>query len=343
MPKRVPSYRHHRPSGQAVVTINGRDFYLGPWDTDLSRAEYDRITGEWLANGRSLSIREKFPDLRICELVVAYLDFAKGYYVNDGRPSKEYVSMREAAKPLGELYSRTTVADFGPLALKAIRQRWVEQGLCRTHINQRINRIRRIFKWGVENELVPATVLHALQALVPLKRGRTEARESEPVTPVPDEHVDAVLPNVSRQVATMIELQRLTGMRPGEVVVMRPCDVDREDEVWVYKPATHKTAYRGHGRVVYFGQNARRTLAPWLQRDARAYCFDPREAEAERNEQRRATRRTPMTPSHARRQPKPKPERAKRDRYDVDSYRRAVSYGIKKGRRTALASTPTAA
>jgi hypothetical protein len=40
MPKRVPSYLHHRPSGQAVVTLNGRDFYPGPWNTDLSRAEF---------------------------------------------------------------------------------------------------------------------------------------------------------------------------------------------------------------------------------------------------------------------------------------------------------------
>lgn len=26
---RRPSYQRHKPSGQAVVTLNGRDFYLG--------------------------------------------------------------------------------------------------------------------------------------------------------------------------------------------------------------------------------------------------------------------------------------------------------------------------
>ncbi len=37
-----------------------------------------------------------------------------------------------------------------------------------------------------------------------------------------------------------------------------------------------------------------------------------------------------MTPSQARRRPSTKPARAKRPRYDVDSYRRAIAYGIAK-------------
>ncbi len=86
----------------------------------------------------------------------------------------------------------------------------IDRGLARRHINQRVNRIRRIFKWGVENELVPAHVLHGLQAVAPLQQGRCAAKETTPVQPVADEQVDAVLSVVSRQVATMIQLQRLT-------------------------------------------------------------------------------------------------------------------------------------
>jgi len=332
--QRVPSYRHHRHSGQAVVTIDGRDYYLGKWNTKTSRCEYERLIGEWLANGRRLTADSQKADLRICELVKAYLDFAKTYYLDDGRPGKEYVCMRHAASLMVEYYSRTPVIEFGPLALKAVRQRWVDGGLSRKHINMRINRIRRIFKWGVENELVPSSVLHALQAVAPLKRGRTTAPESEPIRPVPDEHVDAVLPKVSRQVAAMIDLQRLTGMRPGEVVIMRPCDVDRSGNVWVYTPTDHKTAYRGHERHVYLGPRAQEVLRPWLLRPQEAFCFSPWEAEAERNAIRRQNRKTPMTPSQAKRKPKKNSRRAKRDAYDVFSYRRAIKYGI------ALAKVP---
>lgn len=48
----TPKYRKHKASGQALVTIAGRDHYLGPWKSKASRAEYDRLIGEWLAAGR---------------------------------------------------------------------------------------------------------------------------------------------------------------------------------------------------------------------------------------------------------------------------------------------------
>jgi hypothetical protein len=51
-PDRVPSYRRHKQSGQAIVTLRGRDHLLGPYGTKASRAEYDRLIAEWVANGR---------------------------------------------------------------------------------------------------------------------------------------------------------------------------------------------------------------------------------------------------------------------------------------------------
>ena len=35
----TPSYRLHKPSGQAVVTLANRDYYLGRYETPESRAE----------------------------------------------------------------------------------------------------------------------------------------------------------------------------------------------------------------------------------------------------------------------------------------------------------------
>src|SRR3954454_3124492 len=76
-----------------------------------------------------------------------------------------------------------------------------------------------------------------------LKKGRSAAREAEGGTPVPDAYVDAIRPYVSRQVWAMIELQRLTGMRPGEVTMMRTCDLDMTGQRWVYTPRRHKTEH----------------------------------------------------------------------------------------------------
>lgn len=130
----------------------------------------------------------------------------------------------------------------------------------------------------------------------------------------------------------MIQLQRLCGMRPSEVTIVRPKDVDRSGEVWIYRPQKHKTQYRGHPREIYIGPQAQQLLLPWLLRDPDAYCFSPKEAEEERNALRRQNRKTPLTPSHRSRGPKQEPQRAKRSRYDRDSYRRAVQYGIQRAK-----------
>src|SRR3954470_14783118 len=44
---RVPSYRYHKASRQAVVVIRGRSFYLGPWNSPESKAEYRRVVAEY--------------------------------------------------------------------------------------------------------------------------------------------------------------------------------------------------------------------------------------------------------------------------------------------------------
>jgi len=94
-----------------------------------------------------------------------------------------------------------------------------------------IDRIRRMFKWAVAEELVPASVSQALAAMPGLRRGRTDARETEPILPVDDATVEATLPCLPEVVADMVRLQRMTGMRPAEVCILRPSDLDRSGDV----------------------------------------------------------------------------------------------------------------
>src|SRR6185436_1417463 len=92
-----PSYRKHRATGQAVVTLSGRDFYLGPHGTKASRREYDRLIGEWLAAGRQ-PLHVSPADLSVAELCVRYLKFAKSRYVKNGRPTSEQCAIRAAIR-----------------------------------------------------------------------------------------------------------------------------------------------------------------------------------------------------------------------------------------------------
>src|SRR5438552_3618923 len=116
----VPKMTKHKASGRAVVRLNGRDCYLGEWGSKAAKAEYDQLIGSWLANGRRI---ETDDDFRISELVEQYLAFAAGYYSSDGGTG-EYEPLKRALVPLGELFGRERVNDFGPLKLKALRQKW---------------------------------------------------------------------------------------------------------------------------------------------------------------------------------------------------------------------------
>ena len=284
---RIPSYRHHKPSGQAVVTLGGRDFYLGKYNSAASRAEYNRLIAEWTANGGTLSANA---DFTVAELLAAFLKHAKGYH-----RKKEQEKISLAMRPLRVLYGKTPVAQFGPLSLKAVRQLMIDADLARTTINSRINRLRHIFKWGVENQLVASGVLHGLQAVAGLRYGRTKALETEPVKPVSDVFVDAVLPYVSQPVAAMIQLQRITGMRSGEVCTMRTCDINMTGSVWVYSPREHKTSCRQQDRRIYLGPRAQAILRPYLRADLQAFLFSPAESLLKIHEARHMRRTTPLS------------------------------------------------
>lgn len=323
-----PSYCLHQASGQAYVWLNGREHYLGRYGSPESQAAYQRIVAEWLLTRtapvpRAAAQAELFrADLRVNELLVAYLEFAEGYYVKNGRPTGELVNMKDAMKPVQALYDTLPVAQFGPLCLRAVRERMIEKGLSRKVVNARINRVRRIFKWGVEHELVAPGVLQGLQSVAPLKRGRSEARETGRVVPVAQAHIDAVTARVTRPVKAMIQLQLVTGMRPGEVVLMRTSDIDMSGKVWEYRPASHKTEHHEIERVIFLGPQAQQIIRPFLQAHVHAYLFRPADALRDLHDRRAAAAHVRRSAGQLRR--KPKPRKTPGEHYTSASYCYAI-------------------
>jgi integrase len=331
-----PRYRHHKQSGQAIVSLplgNGtyKDVLLGPYDSPESRQEYARVIIEWETNGQRVPPTAG-NDLTVAEVIVAYWQHVESYYRHpDGRPTSEAENIKLALRPLRRLYGHTRAADFDSLTLEAIRQQMIQDGHCRNRINRDLPRIKRLFKWAASRKLVPLAVHQQLLTVEGLRAGRSQAKETAPVRPVPLPTVDATVPHMPGVVAAMVRLELLTGMRPGEVIVMRGIDLEMSGPVWTYRPGSdrgphgaHKTAWRGQGRVVLIGPRGQEVLRPWLRLNLNEYLFQPKEARAAFDAERRRNRKTPMTPSQAKRRPKANPKKRPGERYTINSYDHAI-------------------
>jgi integrase len=326
----VPKYRKHKASGQAIVEINSRRHYLGPHGTKASKLEYDRLITEWLSSGRSTSFGVPDNNVSVTEFVVDYVEYVKTYYGIG--PNSELHRVTRILRTLRQLYGRTPVAEFSVLQFKAVRQKLIDEGLSRSFINASMRRIIRAFKWGVSEARVPPSVPQALAMVPGLKRGKTTARETEPVKPVADKLVDATLPHLPDVVADMVRVQRLTGCRPAEVCMIRPCDINRSVDVWEYRPQSHKTVHQGRERVIFMGPQAQTVLLRYLARDPQAHCFRPCDSEAKRRAAQHAARKTPLScgnvpGSHRVRR---KPRKSPGESYNSRSYHQAVRYGCMK-------------
>jgi integrase len=333
---RLPKYCLHKATGKASVTLSGKTFYLGPYGSRVSHLEYDRLTSEWLAAGRTLPADD---DLTIAEMLVRYLKYANSHYRKNDRVTHEVTNIKCAIRLLNQLYSHSLVKEFGPLKLKTIqgmlvagytdtKGKWVK-GIARRTVNHRISALKRLFAWAVSEEMAPPSLSHALATVAGLRMGRTAAYETDPVMPVADDVIEATLPFLQPVIADMVRFQRLVGCRPAEVCIVRPGNVDRSEEIWVYRPEEHKNQHRGKVREIRIGPKGQAILTKYLERGDEAFCFSPTESEKARKVVLRQNRKTKVQPSQRNRKKK-KPKRRPGGRYYKDSYNRAIRRACEK-------------
>jgi integrase len=322
---RIPKLCRHKATGQWYVTLNGQEHYLSR-SKAAAQTEYERLIAEWLQCGR----QPLKPETRLTlnELILGYFRFAADYYRES---EKEQEKIKLAMRPLKNLYGCSAAAEFGPKKLKIVREQMIDAGLSRRTINMRVGCIKRMARWAVESELVPATIHYGLLAVNGLRQGRSKARDPNPVKPVPEAFVEAVMPFVGRHVRGMITLQRLTGARPGEICRMRACDIDMTGEVWVFRPLKHKNLLRGHQREIYIGPKAQQIIREFLKPNTEAYLFSPRDRLRERYQEMRTRRESRVQPSQVCRKKK-RPKKQVGEWYTTYSYRRAIRRACTKAK-----------
>ena len=282
---RMPSYRLHKPSGQAVVTLAGRDYYLGAHDTPQSRERYDQLLGRWLLTRQAPPRPCDHAGVEVLTVAQLLLAWLKGYatakYVKQGRPTSELHSAKRAVRFAVEQCGALPAADFDLRQLRSLRNALVKSGYARTYCNAVTSRLKLAWRWAAGEQLVPAGLIHELYAVRNLQRGEivdgVPVVEAPPVLAVKPAIVEATLAVCTPTVRDLATVERLTGMRPCEVLGLRPCDLNCDGDladgsrfagVWVYDVPDYcnKMAHKGQARVVFLGPKAQAVLRPRLDR-----------------------------------------------------------------------------
>ena len=129
-PDFVQSCRKHKASGQAMVTLNSKDHYLGQYGAAASRAEYNRLIAEWVARGRQLP--NATGGMTVVELCWAYWN-AVG-----NRPDSGKADLKGVLGIVRRAYSMALVPEFGPKAHRIVREKMRELGCSRTYFNREV-------------------------------------------------------------------------------------------------------------------------------------------------------------------------------------------------------------
>lgn len=356
MTKKLPKYR--KKGIYAVVTLpdlagRRKDHYLGYYGTPESLRKYARTLESWEASGRKvigtnkLIFDEDVEFLTVNGLILRFFNHIKFSYSsrNEDRAG-ELDNWRHALRPLSRLFGNLEAKSFGPLFLNQLRDAiasgsWLNEeeiayrqkagkpkGVCRNVTNQRIARVKNIFRWAVENELLAVEVFQSLLTVGRLTIGRSIARETAEVVPVPLVDVLATVKYMTPTVRDLVLVQYYGGMRPGEAHGMCLAEIDRSKEIWVYRPIAHKMAFRGHKKTVFLGPKAQEILSKYLNLPPDQPIFSPKRSRQESCSRRRSSPEATLKKARKKRK-KQKPIRSPNDRFTTKSYARAVSRAIK--------------
>ncbi len=331
--RRAPKMGRHS-SGQARITLGGKVHYLGEFGTPEAYEKYAQLVRQWEANGRQAV--DRTPNavqatLRIGDLLDQYrasID-ARGRYQKNGRPTSQRAYIDNVCNALKEHAGSVPVTRTTEATLVAWRENLEQdQKLTRGGINRKVTMAVQAFRWGKSRGLVPKSVWAEVSSLEPLRRGEVGDRpeKGRPRRAVTADEVAKVAEHAAPQVAAMLTLQSLTGMRPGEVCGLRWADIDQKPVdgdglgCWLYRVASAKTAHHGHETRYLLPPAAQRILLHYKALPT-AYVFSPRTAMEERRNRLREARQTPPTQQMRDRDATPAREYA--NRWDINQYRRA--------------------
>lgn len=292
-PRTTDPQKFKHKDGGWRVSIEGRQYRLGP-DEEAAETRRKQLVGRWLLRTADPAAPAKvdYFSERSAKLVHTVAGVCAEYQTRGLRPNidwRQKARIGRACDALVAWCGRIPVAEFGGPELKRFRQHLLgmkgrgDQRVSRVYVNHLTGCIRTCWRWAASERLVPADRAGEVAAVRSLREGEG-GRETPRVLPPADGAVDATLAHLGPVVKAMVQLQRLTGMRSGEVCQMKrgeistsPTEILRPPNsapvaaatvdgvlVWCYAPQRHKTRLKGKVRLIALGPAEQKVLSPLL-------------------------------------------------------------------------------
>ncbi|MFY9343247.1 MAG: site-specific integrase [Planctomycetota bacterium] len=283
---KLPKVGRHS-SGQARTTLNGVVYYLGVYDSLAAQKAYVELIERWEANGRRPlePARTAVEARTLKDLFTAWqaqLD-AAGRYRKAGRETSARQRIRHDAdeflRRFGDLPTNRYAAEHLLLHRDELETR---EALTRNGINRKVATIREGLRWGYERGRIGRDAWLATRELRPLSRAVAGHRDFKHAKRAPSaQEIEAVAVAAGPVVGRMMRVHYLLGCRPGELVSLRWCDIDRTpvEGCWTYRVPDEIAKTAHHGKVTMYAipPRAQALLAeiPCASPSARVFAGPP--------------------------------------------------------------------
>lgn len=259
-----------------------------------ANALYQRWLSEW--SGKRHIQNPGDPSAYTVEhLAESFREHCQAVYVKRGKPTSHRWQVNAALDQLIE-HCGDRAADgieapdiviWRDMIIDAKDRHGAAVSLSINTVNGRLRIVKQMFAWARLYGLVQKATAYDVSLVPSLRAGRSKAKPLKKVDPVPDDILDKTLAVATPTIAAMIQTQLLTGMRSGEMVSMRVCDLKRDGDLLIYRPISHKTEHHDKDRVIVLGPQAQKIIKPFIDRRSKLseFVFLPAEAHRERLEQ----------------------------------------------------------
>lgn len=261
---KIPRYRFQKSRKTGVVRIKKRDYYLKKYGSPESLEEYKALIVEHYGD----ELTDVTHPLALPLFSVLYQAFCELRYSKDN-----CAAHKRTIVGFSSIFPDLSTRDIKCRHLEEFQLELCKRKIVSNTVNDYMARLKKIFVWGVRQEHMRQSVLGFFDLIDRVDESWSGIQRTEKVKPLPDELIDPILADVPKTVADLIRFQLLTACRPSEARLLRFCEIQISDGVWLYTPAQHKTSHRGKTRVIPIGPRAQQIIEPHQGRDPNSYVF----------------------------------------------------------------------